>query len=69
MIQKWTGNQEVGKRQREEEIYKIKQELIKPKTQTMSTITVVIFVMVGLTSLLSCDVSISHNLLTKRLAN
>lgn len=67
MIQKWTGNQEVGKRQREEEIYKIK--LIKPKTQTMSTITVVIFVMVGLTSLLSCDVSISHNLLTKRLAN
>lgn len=69
MIQKWTGNQEVGKRQREEEIYKIKQELIKPKTQTMSTITIVIFVMVSLTSLLSCDVSISHNLLTKRLAN
>lgn len=67
MIQKWTGNEEVGKRQREEEIYKIK--LIKPKTQTMSTITIVIFVMVGLTSLLSCDVSISHNLLTKRLAN
>lgn len=67
MNQKWTGNQEVGKRQREEEIYKIK--LIKPKTQTMSTITIVIFVMVGLTSLLSCDVSISHNLLTKRLAN
>lgn len=67
MIQKWTGNQEVGKRQREEEIYKIK--LIKPKTQTMSTITIVIFVMVSLTSLLSCDVSISHNLLTKRLAN
>lgn len=64
MIQKWTGNQEVGKRQREEEIYKIKQELIKPKTQTMSTLTIVIFVMVGLTSLLSCDVSISHNLLT-----
>lgn len=67
MNQKWTGNEEVGKRQREEEIYKIK--LIKPKTQTMSTITIVIFVMVGLTSLLSCDVSISHNLLTKRLAN
>lgn len=67
MNQKWTGNQEVGKRQREEEIYKIK--LIKPKTQTMSTITIVIFVMVSLTSLLSCDVSISHNLLTKRLAN
>lgn len=62
MIQKWTGNEEVGKRQREEEIYKIK--LIKPKTQTMSTITIVIFVMVSLTSLLSCDVSISHNLLT-----
>lgn len=67
MNQKWTGNEEVGKRQREEEIYKIK--LIKPKTQTMSTITIVIFVMVSLTSLLSCDVSISHNLLTKRLAN